>query len=235
MNKISKNRKGFSAVEGLLIILILVVIGGVGYMVYHNDHKAKTVSASTTAGKTSTASSTKSTTETTANPYAGWKQYCDGIDKYCFKYPSTWQFSDKSFPGQSYVTLTDPSDSVLAIYNNPYSGDGITGSSFTANLIAPLASDKNISVIGGYWAEQAGSPMYMIVNSSDISPDTVTSGTVQLNSNQFTDTDNTAKNGTMTLMPTTSSNELPASQVNSWLNSKDTQTGVLILKSLSAD
>src|ERR1017187_5703637 len=39
MNKIFKNQKGFTAVEGLLIVLTLVVIGAVGYMVYHNDHK----------------------------------------------------------------------------------------------------------------------------------------------------------------------------------------------------
>jgi prepilin-type N-terminal cleavage/methylation domain-containing protein len=38
MNRISKNQKGFTAVEVLLVILILVVIGAVGYMVYHNDH-----------------------------------------------------------------------------------------------------------------------------------------------------------------------------------------------------
>ena len=40
MNKISKNQKGFTVVEGLLLILIFVVIGGLGYMVYKNHHKA---------------------------------------------------------------------------------------------------------------------------------------------------------------------------------------------------
>jgi uncharacterized protein (UPF0333 family) len=64
MNKIYKNQKGFTAVEGLLIVLILVVIGAVGYMVYHNNHKFKTVSVSTTANN-KPALSTKTTTKPT--------------------------------------------------------------------------------------------------------------------------------------------------------------------------
>jgi Flp pilus assembly pilin Flp len=75
MNKISKNEKGFTAVEGLLIILILVVIGAVGYMVYHNDHKNKTTSVTATAVKgssqkaspTTTSSTTSQATESTNN------------------------------------------------------------------------------------------------------------------------------------------------------------------------
>jgi len=65
MNKTPKNQKGFTTVEGLLITLILVVIGGVGYMVYHNDHKTKAASLSTTAAKTTTSSSTKSISSST--------------------------------------------------------------------------------------------------------------------------------------------------------------------------
>lgn len=49
MGKLKYDQKGFTAVEGLLIVLILVVIGAVGYMVYHNDHKAKTISTTNTS------------------------------------------------------------------------------------------------------------------------------------------------------------------------------------------
>jgi Tfp pilus assembly protein PilV len=48
VSEINKNESGFSAVEGLLVMLILVVIGAVGYMVYHNNHTSKTVASTTT-------------------------------------------------------------------------------------------------------------------------------------------------------------------------------------------
>jgi hypothetical protein len=60
MNK--KNEFGFSAVEVLLVILILVVIGGIGYMVYHNDHKTKTVVTSAKASSQKAPSTTSSST-----------------------------------------------------------------------------------------------------------------------------------------------------------------------------
>lgn len=55
MDKTFKNQKGFTAVEALLTILILAVIGFGGYYVYHTNHKTKIVSSSTTVAKTSTA------------------------------------------------------------------------------------------------------------------------------------------------------------------------------------
>jgi hypothetical protein len=50
MNNILKNKEGFTTVEALLIVLILIVIGAVGYMVYHNDHKTNIASSTTSAG-----------------------------------------------------------------------------------------------------------------------------------------------------------------------------------------
>ncbi len=94
MNKKSKNQKGFTVVEGLLIVLILVVIGTVGYIVYHNDHK------------------TKASVSTTANPYAGWKSYTN-LSPVSFKYPSNWTVTTS--PGGSdskIVTVNAPSRSI---------------------------------------------------------------------------------------------------------------------------
>jgi Tfp pilus assembly protein PilE len=63
MKKIQKNEFGFSAVEVLLVILILVVIGAAGYLVYHNNRK--TVNATNAASKTSAVKSTESAKTTT--------------------------------------------------------------------------------------------------------------------------------------------------------------------------
>lgn len=51
MNKISKNEKGFTLFEGLLIVLFSVVIGVLGYMVYNNHLKAPTAVITRTSNK----------------------------------------------------------------------------------------------------------------------------------------------------------------------------------------
>lgn len=82
MKEISKNQKGFTVVEGLLILLILAVIAAVGYMVYHNDHKTKMASKNTT---TSTSKITSTVT---------YKTYSDSAAKASFQYPSTWAIAN---------------------------------------------------------------------------------------------------------------------------------------------
>jgi hypothetical protein len=104
-----KNSMGFSAVEILLIIVVVGTLGFAGWFVYRSH---------TTAGKdnnsqqTTHASSAKKTSEP-ADPYAGWESYTTTYDKLKFKYPADWQLSDTSnagnsdvTPGQDWVRLT---------------------------------------------------------------------------------------------------------------------------------
>jgi len=46
MKRISKNQKGFSAVELLIIVVVIGLIGGAGYAVYKNHHKTSTTVSS---------------------------------------------------------------------------------------------------------------------------------------------------------------------------------------------
>ncbi|MBC7546785.1 hypothetical protein H7171_03510 [Candidatus Saccharibacteria bacterium] len=55
-----KNEQGFSVIEGLLAVVVLVVISGVGYSIYHRSHSV----AST--GKASTSSSPAATVDASA-------------------------------------------------------------------------------------------------------------------------------------------------------------------------
>jgi hypothetical protein len=87
MNKIFKNEKGFSAVEVLLVILILFVIGGIGYMVYHNDRKTK-ITNSTTASVNKTSSSLP-TSSITSGPNNEWKTYTNNVLGFSFTIPAT--------------------------------------------------------------------------------------------------------------------------------------------------
>ncbi|MBI2009434.1 hypothetical protein HYS84_03470 [Candidatus Saccharibacteria bacterium] len=41
----NKKQKGFGAVEGLLIIIVLAIIGVVGWIVYNNYHKVPTITS----------------------------------------------------------------------------------------------------------------------------------------------------------------------------------------------
>jgi prepilin-type N-terminal cleavage/methylation domain-containing protein len=92
MNKIFKNEHGFSAVEVIMVLVIVGLICAVGFLVYKNHNKATTVSAVNTT-KTTTTTPTKNA----ANPYAGWTTYTLKYEKASFKYPSSWQLKDSSF------------------------------------------------------------------------------------------------------------------------------------------
>jgi|GEM_PF-2482381 hypothetical protein len=96
MKKLRSNETGFSAIELVLVIVIVVLIGISGWLVYKNHHKstlASTVS-STSTSKTSTKTTTTTKPDTTAptvtNPYVGWATCNDTSDNITFKYPSNW-------------------------------------------------------------------------------------------------------------------------------------------------
>jgi Tfp pilus assembly protein PilV len=65
MNRIYKNEKGFSAVEILMAIVIVVLIGVVGWLVY-NHHK--TTTASNTAKTSTTPTKANTSTSTSQKP-----------------------------------------------------------------------------------------------------------------------------------------------------------------------
>jgi len=70
MNKSPKNEQGFGVVEGILVLVILILIGAVGYMVYKNHHHSTPVakSVSTSSVKPSTIDKVTPAPTTTATP-----------------------------------------------------------------------------------------------------------------------------------------------------------------------
>lgn len=62
-----KNEKGFGMVEVLLIIVIAALIGVVGFMIYRNQHKAKTPSVATSQTTTTQATKTITAAPTDSN------------------------------------------------------------------------------------------------------------------------------------------------------------------------
>jgi len=109
MSKFTKNENGFSGIEILMVVVIVALIGAVGYMVYKNKHQpTKVVTVTKTATKTPTP---VANVPTVANPYSGWKEYTLKYEKLSFQYPSIWTIQDSSgsqglSPNTDSVTLT---------------------------------------------------------------------------------------------------------------------------------
>lgn len=148
MGKIKNNQKGFTAVEGLLIILILAVIGFGSYYVYHANHKDKTVSASTKSAKAS------SSTNTATNPYAGWKTGSLQYEKITYEYPGNWALSDNSqsasqVEAQGGCTVSNGADDVTLTAPGGATVELSTGQECKAGLgYGPYAGFIPIKVLG---------------------------------------------------------------------------------------
>jgi hypothetical protein len=155
MNKISKNQKGFTAVEGLLIILTLAVIGFGGYYVYHTNHKAKTASLSTTGAKTSASGSTKSTG---ANPYAGWNSYTDVSKLFSVMYPSGWTAANPQEQADMPFTLADPNLMAFTAVNPS------TTRPNEVDIFAFTTSDIQSVLSKDSFGEQQPTPKSMTIN-----------------------------------------------------------------------
>lgn len=127
MNGLSKNQKGFSAIETILVLIIVILIAAVGWLVYKDRRKPAVTSA-----KSSTAKSGSAQTKP-ADPYAGWKTYTLTYEKLTFRYPATWTLQDSS----ASQGLTPNADNVTLKAADGYQvslDDGWDGSGDPLNL-----------------------------------------------------------------------------------------------------
>jgi hypothetical protein len=83
MDKRTTIERGFTLVEVLIIFVILCVIGGVGYLTYHNHYDTKKSSS------TSTAKNTIPNAVAADSPYTGWDTYASDLGGFSFRYPAT--------------------------------------------------------------------------------------------------------------------------------------------------
>ncbi len=83
----NKNQKGFGAIEAMLILIIVAVIGFVGWYVWKQNQNPAD-KKTTTSNQTNTDGNKE--TEKTADPYAGWLSCKDTGEGLSFKYPADW-------------------------------------------------------------------------------------------------------------------------------------------------
>src|SRR5579862_4958986 len=127
MNKITKNQTGFG-VTGMMFIVVIILLGVMGYLVYRNHHKTTTNSNTGTTSSTSiakqTAPATAKTLPVASDPYTGWKTGTLQFEQITYKYPASWTVKDTSeampksandcvYPGIDKVTLSSPTGSTI--------------------------------------------------------------------------------------------------------------------------
>ncbi len=148
MKKIN-NESGFSGLELLLVIFIVVLLGFIGWYIYHNDHK-------------STVSILKSTSSS-PNVYSGWKSFTTSYQKLSFKYPNSWVLIDNSISnGNDEISIKSP-----------------TGLSVNMQALIPVAStDITASIISSSNVKFTGQSDYLLYYSSTAAQSNSTTGLV---------------------------------------------------------
>jgi Tfp pilus assembly protein PilE len=120
MCKVRKNEAGFSPVEIVMVLVIVALLGAVGFLVYKNQHKTTTASVTTA---TATKQPATKTPLASTDQYAGWKSYTLKYEKLTFKYPAGWTLKDDS----ASQGLTPNADSVSLTASNGFSASINTG------------------------------------------------------------------------------------------------------------
>jgi hypothetical protein len=106
MKKLDDKQSGFSAVEILMVILAIVLIGGVGFLVYHKAHHKKETSAY--AAYFPNASS------------HAWTKYTTHFDRISLTYPASWRrYTSNSFTGNDDTSFLSPDGFTMFITADP--------------------------------------------------------------------------------------------------------------------
>jgi hypothetical protein len=166
MKKIRNNEAGFSAIELVLVIVVVALIGISGWLVYEDHHKS-----------TTTTTTTKSTGNTiTSNLYAGWKSFCSSSGGLCFKYPSNWKLDSTS--------VISPSGDTYVVYIPGGYDDGGSDygpGSYNILSISTISSTSNLKVVKAICTDINIPPNYdvdyFITTNSEIQQQNIVAGT----------------------------------------------------------
>ncbi|HUC79020.1 MAG TPA: hypothetical protein VMQ58_02145 [Candidatus Saccharimonadales bacterium] len=208
MGTFKRDNKGFGIVELLLVIVIIVLLGVVGWFVYKNHNKTTITKAATNT--------------TTSNPYQGWKTGTLKYDQITYKYPPAWILTGSStaspqssngcvYPGTDSYTLTSPSGNTLSFRTGFSCGGGASGVyDFSSSPISLLGQTLYLDILSSSsYSEGDTAPSQ--VGQATISNSTYSNGSAVGALQSFTD-----KN--IFIPGNTSSPSGPASDIfNFWL------------------
>lgn len=126
MKKLRLTTDGFTAVEFLLLIVTLAIIGLAGYFVAkHMDKKTTPIATATTS---TTANKSAKSTTTTTNPAASWYLYTSPGNSYTMRIPDGWNLEQNGTSSNAEL------DSLL-LYSD--SGNTLAITQGTPGLVTP--------------------------------------------------------------------------------------------------
>jgi len=159
MAKLSKDNNGFSAVEVLLVLVTLAIIGVAGYAVARHVNNKNSVAPTVTTSTSPT--SAKTLTKTTATQPAVTstnKTYTDAAKAYTVSYPQDWTIKEEPDNGLSQLPVLDSTEARFTPTNLPAGASGNTWvgiSSFKSSDMATALDAKSATqstTINGYKA-----------------------------------------------------------------------------------
>lgn len=235
MGKLKNNQEGFSAVEVVLVVVVVALIGIVGWLIYKNQHKT---------ARTSTATSSTTKPAPTANPYAGWKSYCDSMSKTCLHYPSNW--TEQAGLGNQGAVITSP-DSTISLYENPNPGNCANSqpgeiNRFYVNSVDKVTSSSlSLEVVGGYFYNQLNgspryNPYYILTSTDNVNKYNLKVGSTVNFPDAWTCYNYGVISGGASSQPAGSNEYNSTTQAaSSWFSTSDAKTSLKILQSVYTD
>lgn len=124
--KVTKSQKGFSGLEALLIVIILLILGSIGWFVYKQQGSKTPKDSSSSEGAAADSAAKESSGTPGCSAPVDYTMYINTEIDYCFAYPSSW----------GSVTLHD------GVINPDYEPAGAYWGSFSGNSNASFGHVK---------------------------------------------------------------------------------------------
>jgi hypothetical protein len=160
------NQKGFAAVEALLLLVLLAIIGGTGYYVWHARQNSNDIYSSSTGGSNRVAVPSSPQISKKTSQLSTYTSKYTGAS---FDFPSSWHAKVQITPQykKDIATISSPSNGILIYWSGEILG---VGSSCTDTVspgktstegdpgcpawkntsIEPLGYGHGLSVVSGY-------------------------------------------------------------------------------------
>jgi hypothetical protein len=139
------NQKGFGAVEGLLLLIVVLFVGFIGYYVYNTQKK-------TTDTQNAAASASSSDVKSSLSSYSGWQSYTSAYEpSLSFKYPADWTLSKDGadYAGVDAATITSPNGSKIHFGAGPagYGGQCAETDKIVISYSEPITGAPGLYVV----------------------------------------------------------------------------------------